>query len=288
MNLKKEKPLTGQQTMTQEQNDINAENSELIIEDKKKTGKKKKPFNVRTLRKYFNQKTFLLIGLAGLAMLVIVYVFVFLEYTQRTEELEASNATLKSVVNELRVYYENMDNYKAEIKEIKAGIEEIMTEYPVDAREEDVIMLAVQLQNQNAIAYDTVNMSETEEVYTVPAENVKLADIEGFDALSFRKKKAVYVNTTNYDNLKTVIEQIFASDNRIGIDKIVYAKDEELGVLSGNIDLYFYSAAGTGKEYIAPEMTEYLAGTSDIFQSSKVKLVVVDDTAAEGEENGAD
>lgn len=285
MNLRKKEKTADMTQAAFNKNELASQNSntEITIEGKKKP-KKTKPLNVKTLKKYFNQKTFLGIGLAGLLLLVVVYVFVYLDYSQRTEELQASNAELKKTVDELQTYYDNMDTYKTEIEEIRTSIQDIMAEYPADAREEDVIMLAVQCQSKNAIAYDAVNMEETEEVYSVPAENVRLASIEGFnDVLTFRKKKAVYVNETNYDNLKSIIEQIFACDNRISIDKIVYSKNEENGTLEGNIDLYFYSAAGTDKVYEAPDIAAYLAGTGDIFQSDKVAAKPVTSEGAENE-----
>ena len=75
--------------------------------------------------------------------------------------------------------------------------------------------------------------------------------------------------------------------------KIVYAKNEEEGTLEGNIDLYFYSAAGTGKEYVTPDIAAYLAGTGDIFQTDKVaaKPNTGESTDHEGEaaeEDGAE
>ena len=245
---------------------------------KEKKDKKEKPvkekgssLNVAQLKNYFNKNTFLGIVLVGMIAVVGVYVFVYMDYTEKTEALEASNRQLQTTVDELQVYADNMEMYQSEISEMKTAIEDIIAEYPADAREEDIIMLAVQIQERNAIAYDAINMEATEGVYTVPSDNVRLAAIEGLDGeLVFAKKNAVYVNTTNYDNLKTVVEQIFQADNRIGINSIVYAKNEEEGTLEGSIDLNFYSAIGTNKEYVLPDIAAYLSGTSDLFQSDKV------------------
>ena len=273
MNLRKKEKTTDLAQTEFDQNELAGQdgNTAIAIEEKKK--KKKKPLNVKTLKKYFNQKTFLGIGLAGILLLVIVYVFVYLDYSQRTEELQASNAELKKTVNELQIYYDNMDQYKADIEEIKTAIQDIMAEYPADAREEDIIMLAVELQEKNAIAYDAINMEETEGVYTVPYDSIKLAAIEGYDRdLIFARKLGTYASITTYENLKGCVEQIFASPNRIGIKEIVYVKNDQDGTLEGNMDLYFYSAAGTGKEYVVPDIAEYLAGTSDLFKSDKVTV----------------
>lgn len=254
--------------------------------EKKQKAKKSSDRKKTDLKAIFNKNTFLGITLGGLLVLVVIYVFVYMDYTQKTDELNASNDTLQSEIDELQVYADNIETYRSEINEIKTAIEDIVAEYPADAREEDVIMLAVQVQERNAIAYDAINMEPTEGVYTIPYDNVRLASIEGLDdELTFAQKHAVYVNTTNYDNLKSIIEQVYRSDNRIGISSIVYAKNEENGTLDGSIDLYFYSAVGTDKAYEAPDIAAYLSGTSDLFKSDKVTASnIVDEQAGEGED----
>ena len=54
------------------------------------------------------------------------------------------------------------------------------------------------------------------------------------------------------------------------------------------MDLYFYSAAGTGKEYVAPDIAEYLAGTSDLFKSDKVTVNKPAGDSEDAEEGGND
>ena len=274
--------------------DLNKEKKEKPVREKQAKEKKGSSLNVSKLKNYFNKNTFLGITLVGLLAIVAVYVFVYMDYTENTEELEASNRTLQAKVNELQKYADNMEMYQSEISEMKTAIADIIAEYPADAREEDIIMLAVQIQERNAIAYDAINMEATEGVYTVPYENVRMASIEGLDGeLTFTKKHAVYVNTTNYDNLKTVVEQVFDSNNRIGINSIVYAKNEENGTLEGSIDLNFYSVVGTDKEYAAPDIAVYLSGTSDLFQSDKVMSkndagTALDEEGDGVEQNGAE
>lgn len=243
-----------------------------VKEKKDQKEKKSSSMNVSKLKNYFNKNTFLGIMLLGILALVAVYVFVYMDYTERTDVIETSNAELQAEINELQEYANNMEQYQSEINEMKTAIEDIVAEYPADAREEDIVMLAVQIQDKNVIAYNAINMEETESVYTVPYDNVRLAAIEGMDRdLIFARKHAVYSNITNYDNLKSCIRQVFDSPNRIGIDSIVYVKNEEDGTLEGSINLYFYSALGTGKQYVVPDIAEYLAGTSDLFRSDRVE-----------------
>lgn len=261
---------------------------------KDKTAKKEKQVKEsKSIKNYFNQKTFLGVTLVGVLILVVIYVFVYLDFTQRTEELEKSNSELQATVRELEEYNTNMESYKVEIQEIEAEINAILDEYPADSREEDAIMLAVELGERNIIDFDAINMEEKESVYTVEPYLVTAAALEGLDeSLVFTQKHAVYVNETTYQELKSVIRQIYESNNRIGIDNIVYTKNEEFGILEGNIDLYFYSLVGTDKEYKAPDISEYSAGTSDPFRSEEVvrqmTMDMLDEMTGEGEEDGAE
>lgn len=254
---------------------------------KEKTIKVKKKKQSLGLNNIFTQKTFLAITAIGVCVLLIIYVTIYLDYQEKTSELEATNTELKATINELQEYYDNMSLYESEIEEMKTGIEEILDEYPGGAKEEDAIMMAVNLQKKNQIGFDAINMVETESVYTVPSEETSVAGIEGMDSnLIFARKRATYSNTTTYDDLKSIIKEILGSSNRIGINSIVYSKDENNGTLEGSIDLYFYSVVGAGKEYTAPKITSYPAGTSDIFNLANTTSSLSEDT--EGEEANED
>lgn len=254
----------------------------------KKAKKEKQPGEYRPLKSYFTQKTFLVVTLAGFVVLAAVYMFIYSDYTLKTEQLASKNNELRNAVNELEEYNANMEQYKVEIEEIKKEAEKLLDAYPADVREEDAIMLAVNLGKRNIIDFDAINMEEKETVYTVEPYLVQAAAMEGLDeSLVFAKKHAVYVNELTYDELKSVIKQVYDSDNRIGIDNIVYTKDEEYGILKGNIDIYFYSLAGTDKEYKAPDIAPYKAGTKDPFKSKEVIKKMVDEIVGEILEDGA-
>ncbi len=283
MNLKKEKTEMGVDI-----NKENGEKNELATvkaqkpakkqkkhkpPKKQKAAKKQKPAKKQKKKNSaFTKQTFMVVAVAAVLVVALAYVFVYLDFSQRTQEVEADNAALRNELEELEVYYNNINKYKADIEDYRVAISDIMAEYPAGAKEEDILMLAVQLQQHNEIDYSIINMEEPEVVYSIPKEQIEPAGIEGLnDTLSFMQKHATYVNITNYDNLKGCIEDIYASKNRIGIDNIVYTKNEEDGTLDGSISLYFYSAAGTDKEYEAPDIAAYISGTRDLFKTSRVE-----------------
>lgn len=52
------------------------------------------------------------------------------------------------------------------------------------------------------------------------------------------------------------------------------------------MDLVFYSVTGTGKEYAAPDMVPYLAGTDNIFGDIVISGESVDNNNGETENAG--
>lgn len=221
--------------------------------------------------------------------MILVYVFVFQKLTMAADEINTSNRALNQRVNELKVYYDNRYIYMEDTQKLEQLLDELLTEYPADAREEDAIMLAVQMQRSSGAQFLTVNMQKGNVIHEVSAETVSAAASEKYtQAIGFCNMDASYVNEVSYAGLKNMIQTVFNSSNRIGIQNIVYSKgDAEKPNLSGHIDLVFYSVQGTDKEYVAPDIVPYIAGTDNIFGEIEVSEEPAGnsgDDAGEGEE----
>lgn len=309
-NLKKEKASenaeasnienSSMETSDTEQENV-AEKQDAVVEDKKTKNKKDKKTKVNDkkanakeskklredkLKKIFNKQTFAIISVVGVLAVVLAYVFVYLQFTDKTSALEKSNRELLETVTQLEEYAANRAQYEQDIEDYTVAINEILKQYPADVREEDIVMLAVQMQQENEIVYNNIRMDKMENVYTVNKNAVEPAGIEGLDKdILFEQKAASYSNTTDYGNLKGCIEQIFSSDNRIAINEIIYTKNKETGELEGNIDLKFYCAKGTDKEYVLPDIAEYISGTSDFFKSGTVAVKSTEGTDEEGSDS---
>lgn len=229
---------------------------------------KKKTDDNRTIGKSNNNKNLLLYVTAfGALLMILVYVFVYQRLSAEADTINASNRVLNQRVNALKIYYDNRNQYMEDTQQLELLLDELLAEYPADAREEDAIMLAAQMQRDGGAEFLTVNMQKGNVIHDIPAETVAAAASEKYtQAIQFRNMDAVYVNEVSYTGLKKMIQTIFDSNNRIGIQNIVYSKgDAENPRLSGHIDLIFYSVQGTGREYVAPDITPYIAGTDNIF-----------------------
>lgn len=215
-----------------------------------------------------NKNILIYVAAFGALLMILCYFLVFQKFKAEAEKLERSNQELNQRVTELKVYYDNREQYLKESERIRQEIGGILEEYPADAREEDAIKLAIYMQMQSGLAYSNINISAPESVKVIPAETVTPAGIEEYSGqIAFSSRNVSYVNEISYEGLKNAIKTVFDSENRIGINNIVYVKNEVS--LTGSIDVTFYSAQGIGKEYTAPDLLQYLSGTENIFGTFK-------------------
>ena len=212
----------------------------------------------------------------GALLMILVYFLVYQKLVDKADEIEASNRVLAHRVEELKGYYDARETNLSNTQLLEQLTDELLAEYPADAKEEDAIMLAVQMQWQSGAEFQNINMERGDSpIHVVSAETVRAADSEKYtQEIQFCDMSATYINEVSYTGLKNLIQMVYDSNNRIGIQNISYVRgDEENPNLSGQVILVFYSVNGTGKEYVAPDIVPYLAGTDNIFG----EIIVSDD-----------
>jgi len=243
------------------------------------------------------KQIFTYIVLVAILGTVAVYFLVYKKNVEKTEALEASNATLEARVQSLKTYYDNQQTYKDDMAIMEPEIDTILSKYVSDVREEDQIMQAVISQRLATVQYESINLSKTERILTIPEQVVQGANVEKYqNEIAFASRETSYVNKLDYHNLKAMIQTLFDSEYNIGIKGISYstqdvtestirgmldeetgeivyvkdsAEDKQIGILNGTLDLVFYYVEGNGVEYTKPDMEEYISGTEDFFALKK-------------------
>ncbi len=215
--------------------------------------------------KITSKQVFAAVTGVGLVAILLFYVFFFLEYQEKTEKMDSEVKSLETRLADLRVHAAKAEEYQKEMDVMNVGIEQMMMKYPADAREEDAIMLAVQMEEKENILVNTINIGGGEELASVAMGTVLGAGRESADNYRFVNRKITYSNHVDYLSLKNCIEQIYVNPNKVAINSISYTKAED-GMLQGNIDVSFYSLQGTGKEYVKPDIASYVAGKVNLFQ----------------------
>lgn len=204
--------------------------------------------------------------LLGLLLFIGVYFLVYQKDLEQAETIRSSNAALQVRVDELKTYYDNMEFYQEEIARMDAQVTEWMDEFPADVKEEDIIVLAIDTERNAAIGYSNINIQGREALATIPADTVKAAQMEQYtDEITLMQRKTSYVNITDYTNLKNCIKTINDQDDRMTISNISYSSNQETGEIEGTIEVTFYAAYGTGKEYVPQVLPAYESGLYNLF-----------------------
>ena len=219
------------------------------------------------------KSTMMAVLLLGVLLIIVVYMFVYKSYNDKTNALKESNAALQARADELKVYYDDREVYEQGIKDFTADIKKKLSVFPGDAREEDALDLAIAPWKEGVLVdYTQIAIGENEEVSAIDADTVKSAALEGYeDAIAFHKRTATYTNLTTYYDMKDIVKIFNDKGERLVISTISYVRNDTTGLLEGNIEGTFYFVSGINAPYTKPELTEYLTGLSNLFSISVIE-----------------
>lgn len=267
----------------------------------------------------------LLVGFLGILAAVCSYLFVYQPTMEKADALEQENQQLQVRINDLNMKMAQKDSYVDDTESMKRDTDAIYQKFPVDVREEDSILLAV---NQELIApmiISNISIGACEPVVLpdISEEDVshtyEIDEIEEYEAQegitddtaasagdaaadgtdmanapSVLMERNVTINyMVSYEGLKRGIKNISAQDNRMSIDNLTVAYDETSGLLSGMTSVDMYCIPGQpDKEYVQPSFSSVLLGTDNVFGSIELYgeqgLQDLEDDAAMDETESAD
>lgn len=268
----------------------------------------------------------LLVILLGILAVVCSYFLVFQPTMEKADALEQENSELQARINDLSSKMENKESYIAETESMNREMDLVFKEFPVDVKEEDSILLAI---NQELIApmlISSISISACEPVVLQGEEEdvdhtYEIDEIEEYEAQegisdevtasdadasgnaignenmpSVLMSRNVTINyLVSYDGLKRGIKNISVQDNRMSIDNLTVSYDESTGLLTGTTSVDMYCIPGQeGKEYVTPNFSSVLLGTDNLFGSIEIygerglEDIVNNDESEDSEENAED
>lgn len=249
--------------------------------------------------KMSNRDKLLLIGFIGILAAVCSVYFVYMPTMEKADALEAENQQLEQRINDLSMKMEQKDSYLEDTQSMEQEMDAIYQRFPVDVREEDALLLAINqeliapmvIDNVSIGACELVDMPDTSEEdvdHTYEIDEVEEYEAqEGIadDTAQTSEVEADNTDTTQagpalmgrnitisylctYDGLKRGIKNISVQDNRMSIDNLTVAYDETSGLLAGLTSVDMYCVPGQpDKEYVQPNFSSVLLGTDNIFGS---------------------
>ncbi|MEG2001243.1 MAG: hypothetical protein RR053_07620 [Evtepia sp.] len=206
----------------------------------------------------------LLLVLAGLVIFFLGYLFVYNTLNTKTDALQSEIDTLRPTLEELHMHEEKLPEYKAVISDDQKLILEQQSRYPNHARPEDLIMYALEL--QAAVNADPANLSFSD---PVPMMELSGLLVDG-DALHFTPLSANVSTMTincqlNYTALKSLIDYLYASDQRTSLDSLSVSYDTETGSLSGAVTVNKFTLSGADDTYLPTAVPDVPLGNTELF-----------------------
>ena len=254
----------------------------------------------------------------GVMAWALSYFLVFTKYQEKTEAIIAQNTKLEQQISDLRTKQQNKDFYETEMERMLKAIDDIYQVFPVDVREEDCLLMAINQELISPMALNSISISlvndvpftvdtaQTEREYTyglgegdvlgVENEDTATADASAAAAANdpndttgiLRTRQTTFNYTVSYEGLKRSIQHICNQTNRVAIDSLTASFDTSTGLLVGSTTLDMYIVPGQDKPYVQPNFSAVLLGTDNIFGTivvnSESNMPDVEDMSEEGAE----
>lgn len=260
-------------------------------------------------KKAQNSPKVLVLGiLLGAIIIVAVYFLMYKPNIEEAESIESSNVTLSKRVDELKVFYDNLDYYNGEIDTMHARIMSRLNCFPADVREEDAIAIAIGIEDSAEVDIPSVNIGSPALVRSIPEDLVTACNIDELqEPIEVNSRTISFSNEVDYDNLKQLLTALEdkAAGQRMSVTSFSYSAapvqveeeeedeeategGEEAGAgeeeptedeitadsptpLSGSLEIQLYSATGTGREYVPDKFWSNDAGLPQIFGPATVE-----------------
>ena len=184
----------------------------------------------------------------GVLVFIGLYILVYMDYTSKTEALDADIAKLTTRLGTLTTYSSNLPKYTSGIAQTKSMIGEALDKYTSSERPEDFIMLATDLEKNVGLTVTGMTFGESPAIYTI--NGVK----DGKDSkapvspipLTCFKTSATLSATMKYAQLKQTLDSISAQKDVTKLNVLTMTYDSSTGLIAGTFSLDKYYITGRG------------------------------------------
>jgi hypothetical protein len=209
-----------------------------------------------------------LVAFLGVLAALASYVWVYLPTIEKTDALEADNATKRTELAQLQEWEKQVEFFQEETTQMILEVNGIFTNFPAEYRNQDAIMYAVDLEARDTNTYiSNIGLTEPQMVYEAAPTMVKLNETmeDGERIYRLYNKQVTYTQEFTYDGMKRYINAFVNDANRKSVESINMAYDATTGILVGNTTVNFFTLTGTDKVYKEIANPSMPMGTDNIF-----------------------
>lgn len=183
----------------------------------------------------------ILLTLLAVAIVGLVYLYVFKPNTDDAKSIESENETLQARLDDLRAKEKDRDRYVAETKEFYEKFDLILADYPANLDQEISVMFMKGIEDAHPDKFDisSVGLGDPKEFYTISSADVPYVCYASAFPVSY---------TGTYASIKDVMDYIADYKYRMNIDSVTINYDTENDVASGSINMNAYFIVGGERE----------------------------------------
>lgn len=235
----------------------------------------------------------LLIAVIGVLIAVCTYFLVYTKFNEKSDTLEAQNASLQSEVSTLEILDQRKADYLVATEKMQAYITSFENRFPADILPEDSIMMIKTLEDYTRTEVANIAFGGESEVpyapaadqtattdaaaTTDPAADTTAATTTVAAGTPVSTEGTVYADThmyevplsisisCTYDDFKGLVRYIYSQQERESIQGVSISYNETDGMLSGNMTMNTYYLLGTDKVYNEPWIPDMQMGVDTIF-----------------------
>lgn len=208
-----------------------------------------------------NEKT---IELVLLLLIIVVatftYRFGYVEYSDKTEEVEKQSRELTAKIANLETRISRMNEVEGGLTEAELHIRDVLDTYGSGNSPEKSLMMIAEMERHINVKISSVSFGPE----TCFFRSEELKD-DGTPRISAYKTTLSVSYTTDYQGMKEMMDFINDYPERMNVESInsVYNADND-GV-TGSMIINLYSVEGDGREYVEPEIMGFELGKANIF-----------------------
>lgn len=222
----------------------------------------------------------LIIGLIGVVIAVVVWMFVASPLKDKKEALVSENERLKITKDEYEAVNAQRKKYEEGITTLTDEREGLLEPFPAGMAREDEIMYWANMERENAgqLALIAISMNSLEEVFVDGYEG---SSGEGATQLHLYKAPVHYTYLSTYEGLKDMVKYVFAQDDKKSIEALKVDFNPTNGNLEGAIDINMYYMVGTGNEVEPVVIPQPATGVSNVFRAANEEVIKQGEEAPE-------
>ena len=214
-------------------------------------------------------KVFFLVFVLVIIVAVVAYMYLYKPLAEERDALMLENYNLEYRLIELKNMAVEEKVYKEGINKSKTEMQQVLNHYSAGNTPEKSIIMSNTLETEVGVELPSLSFSQPSVVTTVKMPIVQDTEDGGYSIGYYDVSLLTETLSTNYEctyeQLKKLVNFINVYPERMNINSITM-QPTETGTLRGSLVLNLFAVTGTGKEYIAPEISGLSMGETNIFE----------------------